>query len=262
VTARVGVLGDGADGAADAIRDAGGEAVTGEAALDESAVDVVAAIGEAAVLDALAAGVGVHQAAASASTSGQHAEQPGGTSVLPVAAGREYGGVERDDLPDALTALASGDYEVRERPTLSVTAGETDVRALADVMLVTDEPARISEYAVATRGSSVDEVRADGVVVATPAGSHGYAADAGGPLLSADAGALAVVPISPFRVERTQWVLDAPASLEVVREDADVALLVDGRERGLAEPGVPVELDWGAPFEVAVVPASRPAGFA
>jgi len=128
-------------------------------------------------------------------------------------------------------------------------------------MLVTDEPARISEYAVATRDRDVDQVRADGVVVATPAGSHGYAADAGGPLLSAGARALAVVPVSPFRVERSQWVLDAPASLRVVRDDADVTLLVDGRDCGHAEADVPVELDWGPAFEVAVVAASRPAGF-
>nr|WP_231736957.1 hypothetical protein [Halobacterium sp. CBA1126] len=128
-------------------------------------------------------------------------------------------------------------------------------------MVVTDEPARISEYAVETRGRSVDEVRADGVVVATPAGSHGYAADAGGPLLSADADALAVVPVAPFRVERVQWVVDAPAAVTVVREEADVALFVDGRAHGFAAPHAPVELDWGAPFPVAVVPASRGVGF-
>ncbi|WP_394351524.1 hypothetical protein [Halobacterium bonnevillei] len=50
--------------------------------------------------------------------------------------------------------------------------------------MVTAEPARISEYAVETGTERVDEVRADGVVAATPAGSHGYARDADGPLLS------------------------------------------------------------------------------
>jgi NAD+ kinase len=239
---RVGMLGDGATAAADVVRDAGGEAVVGDEVLDSDAdADVVAALGEDALLDALATAAGA--------------------PVLPVSAGSEYGGVTRDDLPDALAALATDDYEVDDRPTLAVGVGETRVRALADVMLVTDEPARISEYAVTTQGRDVDEVRADGVVVATPAGSHGYAADAGGPLLSADADALAVVPVAPFRVERVEWVLDAPASVTVVREEADVALFVDGRDYGFAAPHAPVEFDWGEPFPVAVVAASRGVGF-
>lgn len=236
---RVGVLGDGATAAADLVRDAGGDAVV-DAPLDGD-VDVLAALGEDALLDALAAAAGA--------------------PVLPVAAGDEYGGVAREDLPSALAALAAGDYEVTDRPTLAVDADGTSARALADVMLVADEPARISEYAVDTRGRRVDEVRADGVVAATPAGSHGYASDANGPLLSADADALAVVPVSPFRVERVQWVLDAPAAVTVVREEADVAVLVDGRERGFATPHDPVELDWGDPLPVAVVAASRGVGF-
>lgn len=237
---RVGVLGDGATAAADVVRDAGGEAVVGEEALDGDA-DVLAALGEDALLDALSAA--------------------SGAPVLPVGVSDEYGGVTRDDLPDALAALAGGDYEVDDRPTLAVDAGGVTVRALADVMLVTDEPARISEYAVTTRGRDVDAVRADGVVVATPAGSHGYAGDANGPLLSADAGALAVVPVAPFRVERVQWVLDAPTTVTVVREEADVSVFVDGRDRGFAAPHEPVELDWGEPFPVAVVAASRGVGF-
>lgn len=235
---RVGVLGDGAAAAADAVRDAGGEPVVGEDALATD-VDVVAALGESALLDVLDARLEA--------------------AVLPVAAGREYGGVRREDLDDALAALAAGDYAVRDRATLSVSTSDADVRALAEAFLVTDEPARISEYAVEAGDESVDAVRADGVVAATPAGSHGYAADADGPRLSRGADALAVVPIAPFRVARSRWVLDPPVSLTVLRDSADVSLFVDGRDYGHATPHDPVELEWGDPLPVAVVAASTPA---
>lgn len=235
VTARVGLIGDGASSAANVVRDAGGDAVVGADALT-AAVDAVAALGEAALLDALEARVDV--------------------PVLPVDAGREYGGVASADRPSALAALTDGDYDVDQRATLTVSAGETEVRALADVHVVTAEPARISEFRVGSTDGTVDTVRADGVVAATPAGSRGYAADAGGPLLSRDANALAVVPIAPFRVERARWVLDPPASLTVVRDDADVTLFTDGRERGVASAHEPVELGWGDPLPVAVVPSS------
>lgn len=231
---RVGLLGDGAAAVADTVRDAGGDTVVGDDAL-EGDVDALVALGEPALLAVLDAS----------------SDAP----VLPVDAGREYEDVNHADLQDAVVAVSNGDYGVRDQPTLSMRTGNRRVRALADVLLVTREPARISEYAVEADGDVLDAVRADGVVAATPAGSHGYAADAGGPLLSRDAGALSVVPVAPFRVERARWVLDPPVTIRVVRDRADVALLVDGRYRGVATPHESVEFDWGDPLPV-VVPAS------
>lgn len=232
---RVGVLGAGADAAGDVIRDAGGDPVVGDAVL-ESDVDSVAALGESALLDVVDAGLGI--------------------PVLPVDAGREYGGVEREGLPDALAALADGDFEVQQRPTLAARNGEFDARALADVLFVTTEPAQISEYAIETDESDVDEVRADGVVAATPAGSHGYASDAGGPLLDRGSETLSVVPIAPFRVEQVQWVLDPPVGVTVLREESEVGVFVDGRERGVAVTDEPVTLSWGDPLPIASVPGA------
>lgn len=230
---RVGVLGAGADAAADVVRDAGGDPVVGDATL-ESDVDSVAALGEAALLDVVAADLDV--------------------PVLPVEAGREYGGVEREALSEALAALADGDFEVQYRPTLAARNGGFDARALADVLFVTTESAQISEYAIETDDGDVDEVRADGVVAATPAGSHGYASDAGGPLLDRGSESLSVVPIAPFRVESVQWVLDPPAGVTVLREGSEVGVFVDGRRRGVAATHEPVTLSWGEPLPIAGVP--------
>jgi NAD+ kinase len=233
---RVGVVGAGADAAGDVVSDAGGDAVVGGAAL-ESDVDCVAVLGEAALLDIVEADLDV--------------------PVLPVDAGSEYGGVEREQLPDALGALAGEAYDVRKRPTLGVRTDDVDARALADAVFVTTEPAQISEYAIETDDGDVDEVRADGVVAATPAGSHGYASDAGGPLLDRGSGVVSVVPIAPFRAERVQWVLDPPAAVTVLREESEVGIYVDGRERGTAGTDEPVTLTWSEPLRVAAVADSE-----
>ena len=233
---RIGLLGSDATSAAERVRDAGGDVVVvGPDSSDES-VDVIAALGEDALLDTLA---DEHDA-----------------PVLPVGAGREYAGVPPNRRESALDALAAGEYDVEERPTLSVTGGGNTVRALADVSLVTAEVAQISEFAIRAGSRGVDTVRADGVVAATPTGSHGYAADAGGPRLAADTRALAVVPISPFRVSRDRWVLAPPASFTVLRDASTVELFVDGRKRGTVAAHDPVEFDWGEPFQVATVAGS------
>ena len=237
---RVGLLGSGAADAARFLREVSGDAVVGDPVVGDAALadaDVVVALGEDALLDAVAADV----------------DAP----VLPVGAGKEYGGVPREGLQRALTALADGDNETLDRPTLAVNAPGGEYRVFADTTLVTAVPSKISEFAVRAGGERVDEVRADGVVAATPVGSHGYAAAAGGPLLQAGADAVAIVPIAPFRVERVTWVLDPPVEFTVTRDESAVSLFTDGRERGGVAPHESVELDWGEPFTVAVVPNSR-----
>lgn len=234
---RIGLLGSRAADAAGLLRELGGDPVVGDAALADA--DVVVALGEDALLDAAATDV----------------DAP----VLPVGAGREYGGIPREGLQQAFTALADDGHETLELPTLAVRTADAEHRVLADATLVTAEPSQISEYAVRAGGERVDEVRADGIVAATPVGSHGYTAAAGGPLLQAGADSVAVVPISPFRIERVAWVFDPPVGFTVTRDETAVSLFTDGRERGRVAPNESVELDWGEPFTVAVVPSSRDA---
>lgn len=236
---RVGLRGEDAATAAAAVSDADGTPITGSAARD---ADVVAALDESALLDLLPADGGALGVDA---------------PVLPVGAGEEYGGVPAVDRDDALAALARGDYAVTDQPTLAVSTSSGVTRAFADVTFVTREPAKISEFTVRNEGSDVESVRADGVVIATPTGSRGYASNAGGPVLEPDVDAVSVVPIAPFQADRTNWVGTPPLSVAVVRGEADVELYVDGRERGQLDPHDPVELTWGEPLAVAIVPQSR-----
>jgi NAD+ kinase len=221
------------DAAADAVRDAGGTPV----GADLDSADVAAVFTEAALLDAARA----------------HTDTP----LFPVGAGPEYGGAAKSDRERALAALATGDYRVADRPTLAVRTDDTVVRALADATLVTRDPAKISEYAVETPAREIATVRADGVVAATPTGSRGYAADAGGPVLDASLDGVAVVPIAPFAVDRSNWVAAPPLTVTVVRDETDVELYVDGRQVAPVPPEQPVELARGDPLRVAVAPASR-----
>jgi len=184
-----------------------------------------------------------------------------GCPVLPVDADPGVPAVGSADLVDAARRLVGGDYAVRERTLLGVAAAGTTCRALLDVTLVTDEPAQISGYRVtATAGereATLADLRADGLVVATPSGSAGYALDAGGPTLLPGTGALAVVPVAPFTVDRHRWVAPPPLSVTVTRDEGTVALRVDGRPRGTVPPGEAVAVTRAGTLALAAVPASR-----
>ncbi|GGL30200.1 hypothetical protein GCM10009037_12350 [Halarchaeum grantii] len=237
--AHVGLVGPDADGAAAVVGNAGGHAHVGTASDVLAAdVDAVAALSESALYELVRAGLAA------------------GTPVLAVNAGDGVPSAATADRDRALRRLVRGEYAERERPTLAVDARRETYRALADVMLVTAEAARISEFAIDATGESgtehVDTVRADGVVVATPAGSRGYTRTDDGPVLSPAVDAVAVVPIAPFRVECPDWVVSLPATLSVERDETDVALLVDDADVALVEPGAPVDIAHGAPVTLAV----------
>jgi NAD+ kinase len=56
-------------------------------------------------------------------------------------------------------------------------------------------------------GVRIEELAADGVIVATPAGSTAYNLSAHGPILPLDAGLLALTPINPFKPRRWRGAL-------------------------------------------------------
>lgn len=231
---RVAVVGDDerASELRDAVRDAGGR-IAGPATGEEMAIDgqrhdaaLFVAVGDEAIRDAVVAA-------------------PDRT-VVPVADRRLA--FDGDGAGEALRRLLDGSGasdSVRRvtHPVLAVDhGGETPTRAAFDVALVTGEPARISEFGVGFHRDQTESVRADGVVVATPLGSDGYANAAGGPLVE-PGGGLSVVPIAPFSTRIGAWVASERVRLTVEREGEPIALVVDGKRRGAVEPHRPTEIE-------------------
>lgn len=225
--AAIGVVGEPAERVATAVDNAGGTPETGDLdAVLAGTPDALVAVGEDALL-ALAA----------------TPDRPP-VPVLPVDAGRGVRSIPRDAADAAMDGLVSGTGAVDSYPVVGVrVGGRLRARAFADVTLLTAEPARISEYAVATGETTVAQFRADGVVVATPAGSHGYARRVDAPVVANDTDVAAVAPIAPFATDANHWVLDIDTvSLRVERDEVPVELLADDRRIDDVAPGVPVSV--------------------
>lgn len=235
--------------------------VPGDAVATETVVGAIEAAGETArvgPVDALPADVSLLVAVGEEALLALADDRPA-VPILPIAAGR---GVESPAASDAASAVESaldGEGAERSHPLLTVDIdGEPVDAALMDVTIVTSEPARISEYAVATGDERVASVRADGLVVATPAGSHGYAAAAGGPALLAETGVVCAVPIAPFHTYAPHWVVDADdVSLSVLRDEGDVSLLIDGHDHGVIDPTARIELTTDGSIRALRVPEAR-----
>jgi NAD+ kinase len=226
---RVGVFGESVGTIAEAIEAAGGEALVDDPRSDPA---FVIAVGESGLCSLV-----------------PDAPAP----VLPVAVGSGVDSINPEDISEIIPTLLDGSqtlsqsqppsqsYSIVTHPILgierdSVGDGEC-VYALMDVTLVTAEPARISEYTVDSGDEYATSVRADGIVVATPAGSHGYAHDAGGPRIAPETDVGAVVPIAPFSISGDYWVLSlSDIRLTVERDNTPVDLFVDGCRVGTVSP--------------------------
>lgn len=178
--------------------------------------------------------------------------------ILPVDADRGLGSIDAAAIPDALSALESGDWKRVSHPVLEVTVGdERRGVALLDVLLVTDGPARISAFEVRADGEVLTRVRADGVLVATPAGTATYARAAGGPAVRTGTDALAVVTIAPFSTSRDRYVVPAASvTLRATREDEALDLIADGDVQATVAADRPVRVAPRGTIETVRCPAS------
>jgi NAD+ kinase len=235
----VGVVGADADAVVAAVESAGARATAGTAKRVVEESDAVVAVGEPALLGVARTGT----------------DDP----VLPVGAGPGVRSLPREEVPTGVADFVTGDYERVDHPLVDVSvAGRTRATALFDLMLVSAEPAQISEYTVERGDDRVARFRADGVVVATPAGSSGYASAAGGPILTTDTDAVAVVPVAPFETDIDHWVLPPEGlGVSVERDETTVHLLADDRVVGPVEPHDPVSVTPAGSISLALVAASR-----
>jgi len=139
--------------------------------------------------------------------------------------------IEPEDIQDGIRRAFSGDFELLRLPAIVL---EHPRRlAINDVAIHRKVGERVAEIAYALEDEVVGSVRADGLVVATPAGSTGYNLANGGPVMAWGVEGLVVSFIAPHSLTARALVV-APGDRLTVhnrsREALDVA--VDGRPAG------------------------------
>jgi NAD+ kinase len=119
---------------------------------------------------------------------------------------------------DALAPMIAGDYEVEMRSMLQGEVwrdGERSYEGLSlnDVVVSRGATASMVELRVDVDDDFVANLRADGLIVATPTGSTAYALSAGGPILHPAIGGWVMVPIASHTLSNRPIVL--PDNVEV-----------------------------------------------
>lgn len=139
-----------------------------------------------------------------------------------------------DDLPARLNAAVRAVIHPLEMKAETVAGATSTLLAINEVSLLR-QTAQTAKLRILVDGRErLAELAADGILVATPAGSTAYNLSAHGPILPIGSNLLALTPISPFRPRRWRGALlrqDAEVAIEVAEpESRPVAASADTQE--------------------------------
>lgn len=166
--------------------------------------------------------------------------------------------VEPDKWREPLAKLLAGEYWLERRmmldvrmwrdgPALDDKGRELHYRALNDVVVSRGGLARLVRIATSIDGDYLTTYAADGVIVATPTGSTGYALAAGGPILPPELRNILLIPIAAHLSLDRAVVLSEGATVSLrVYSDHQVILTVDGQFEVEVQDGDQVDVTGSA----------------
>ena len=152
--------------------------------------------------------------------------------------------VENADLDQGVRRALTADFDVLHLPALTTTAEVGDQLAVNDISFHRRPGGRVAELAYSVRGEELGEVRCDGLVVSTPAGSTGYNLANGGPVLAWGVEGFVVSFIAPHTLTARALVVAPEDVLKVVNRSAEefVEVTTDGHAACSLGPGQQVEV--------------------
>ncbi|MDG6244316.1 MAG: NAD(+)/NADH kinase [Methanolobus sp.] len=132
-----------------------------------------------------------------------------------------------EDIEDVLKGFT---YTERSRLSVSLN-GKRLQDATNEIVLITARPAKILTFRISIDNSRIEDLRADGVVFATPTGSTAYAMSAGGPIVDPRVDASIIVPLAPFKLSARPWVIPGNSTIkvEMIIPEKEAAVVIDGQ---------------------------------
>jgi NAD+ kinase len=152
--------------------------------------------------------------------------------------------VEREEAAEGIHRALAGETETIDLPALAIEVDGEERFALNDVSFSRRPRDRVAELSYRIASEEVGNVRCDGLVAATPAGSTGYNLANHGPILAWGVKGYVVSYIAPHSLTARALVV-APADVLTVgnaagREPVDVA--IDGAQVTTLPPGAVLDV--------------------
>jgi NAD+ kinase len=140
-----------------------------------------------------------------------------------------------EELFEVLEKAVAGKMQRTKRSTLCTTVkkkngSSSSYTSLNDIVLERGSRSRLIDMALYSNGFFVSNVKADGLIVASPTGSTAYCLAAGGPIVHPSVEAITITPVCPHTLTNRPIILNDHQKIKLKLNEVSgrAALLVDG----------------------------------
>lgn len=139
--------------------------------------------------------------------------------------------VQPNEIRSAIKKVLAGKYRIEERLKLkTVMDGKRLEDATNEAVIHTAHIAKMRHFAISVDKTPATEMRADGIIVATPTGSTCYAMSVGSSIVDPRVEALVIAPIAPFRLSARPFVVPARSRISItIKEPRECIMVIDGQ---------------------------------
>ena len=139
--------------------------------------------------------------------------------------------IELSETFNALDKVIKGEYYKEKRSKLVVSHENHYYHAMNEVVIMTDKPAKMLHFEIQVDGETIEEVRADGVIISTPSGSTAYAMSAGGPIVDPKLGGFIIIPICPYKLGARPFIVsdNSEITVKLLKKGKKAVFVMDGQ---------------------------------
>lgn len=133
----------------------------------------------------------------------------------------------------SLNRLLRGEFKIEERARIKTTLNSKRLPdSVNEVVLETTMTSKIRWFGIYLDDDFIHNIRADGIIIATPTGSTSYSLSVGGPIVDPKVKALVLSHMAPFSLSARSIVVPSESTLRVVPLDKgkSITLTLDGQE--------------------------------
>lgn len=139
--------------------------------------------------------------------------------------------IEVENTFKALDKILKGNCYKENRTQIMVSHENNTFRALNEVVMMTARPAKMLHYEITVDGEVIEELRSDGLIIATPSGSTAYSMSAGGPILDPKVPGFIIIPICPYKLGVRPFVVsnESEIRIKLLKRGKKAIYVMDGQ---------------------------------
>jgi NAD+ kinase len=140
--------------------------------------------------------------------------------------------VSPEDAIESLDRILKEDYIVDKRTRLKTVLNDKRLYdCINEAVIHTAHVAKMRHFEIMVDDNFMADIRADGIIVATPTGSTCYARSVGSPLVDPRVNAFVIAPIAPFKLSARPYVvpIESEIYIKILEPERPCVLVLDGQ---------------------------------